>query len=451
MKKLLPAFALLIAPLAAFSQARLMINGTTPVYMVENGGVAANPIYIEVNNPAPDAITETGGNGWIISESEFNMVKWDLTTAGSPTGAYVVPFGYSTSYYLPITINLTSIGNPPANGGVKFSTWHTVADNATGVMSVSGVPSDPGMNMHAMYNNAATAFPSVTDDSYNVVDRFWIMDETGYSAAPTLSGNGVALSYIHAGLPEFAAPNIAADEADLVAQRFNTGIKSWGDWLGTGALQSSVGNIGTVFTGQTITSWYRSWTLSNSINPLPVDISSFTTQCDNGVALIQWTAETQLDNAYFTIKKTADGIHFETVGTVAGAGTTDLQKMYSFTDNNPYAGTSYYFLYQTDYDNQMSPTLSQTQFVGCGGESTTSVTAFNSTNNIVVRINSTNYDNVNITLTNMLGQTISNSNHAVALGENEIDLNNTLAAGVYIISVKNDKVNFTKKLVIGVR
>lgn len=453
MKKLLPAFALLIAPLAAFCQARLMINGTTPVYMVENGGIAAKPIYIEINNPAANAITTTGNNGWIVSEAEFNMVKWDMTPASS--GAYMVPFGYSTSYYLPLTMNLTSIGTPPANGGVKFSTWHTNGDNGDNNTMASVYPDlvpSTVSNMHAMYNTP-NALPNVTDDSYQVVDRFWVMDATGYSAAPVVPATGVIFSYIGGALAvapsEVIAPNVFAQNT-LLVQRFNPS-GTWGDWLGTGGLQSSVGNIGTVNSGQiTAANFFRSWTLSSSIDPLPIQISSFTTQCDNGTALIQWTVESQLNNAYFTIKKTTDGVHFETVATIPGDGTTSQTKYYSTIDNSPYAGTSYYFLYQTDIDNQ-TKYVDKTAFTGCGGENTTTVIAYNSTNTIDIKINSTDYDNVNVALTNMLGQTIINGSHPVALGENLIQLNNQLAAGIYILSVKNDKINFTKKLVIGVR
>ncbi len=449
MKKLLPAFALLIAPLAAFSQARLMINGTTPVYMVENGGIAAKPIYIEVNNPAANAITTTGNNGWIISESEFNMVKWDLTTVGSPIAAYTIPFGYSTSYYLPLTVNLTSIGNPPANGGMKFSTWHTPADQP--YPGVPGVLPSNVTNMHAMYNTP-NALPSLTDDSYQVVDRFWVMDATGYTAAPITSG--VTFSYIGGALAvapsEVIAPNVFAQNT-LLAQRFNSTSGTWGDWLGAGATYLPAGNVGTVSSGPiNAANFFRSWTLSSSVDPLPIQISSFTTQCDAGTALIQWTVESQLNNQYFTIKKTSDGIHFETVATIPGDGTTSQTKYYSTIDNSPYAGTSYYFLYQTDIDNQ-TKYVDKTAFTGCGSENTTTVIAYNTTNTIDVKINSTDYDNVNVALTNMLGQTIIYGSHPVALGENLIQLNNQLAAGIYILSVKNDKINFTKKLVIGVR
>jgi hypothetical protein len=60
-------------------------------------------------------------------------------------------------------------------------------------------------------------------------------------------------------------------------------------------------------------------------------------------------------------------------------------------------------------------------------------------------------DNFNISLVNMLGQTITSQNHAVALGSNQIPLNFTLSPGIYIINVKNDKYNYSKKLSLGIK
>src|ERR1700733_6667007 len=107
MKKLLPSLALLLAPIAALPQgASLVINGTSAVTIVENGGTKTTPIYIEIANPANSsapipAIKTIGTNGWIISESEFNMVKWDI---GTSTGNYIVPFGSGTIYNLTLTL-----------------------------------------------------------------------------------------------------------------------------------------------------------------------------------------------------------------------------------------------------------------------------------------------------------------------------------------------------------
>lgn len=447
MNKLLPALSLLLAPLATFSQAELVINGTSPVTIVEHGGTAAKPIYLEINNGLTTAIKVTGTNGWIVSESEFNMVKWDIS---ANTGAYLVPFGYNNLYYIPLTTTISVAGS--AGGSIKFSTYHTLALNS------ALMPSDVN-NMGPIYPSISS--PNPANDSYDVVDRFWIIDTylTGpntYATKPTLSN--ILFSYLSSGAganSEVAGPNVAGMEPLLLAQRFHPGGKGWGDWEGGGGLDVPGGNTGNDQVGAAGVSpanFFRSWTLANQNSPLPIDISSFTDVCNSGSALIQWTSQSELNNDYYTVTKTMDNVHFETVGTVKGAGTTSMPSNYQITDNSPFAGTSYYYLSQTDFDNTTT-FIKSIPFTGCGSSSTTvtTVNAFNTTNFIQVEINSVAADNFDISLVNMLGQTVLSENRLVAIGNNNIELNNLLSPGVYILNVKNDKLNYTKKLIIGVR
>src|SRR5580693_3458309 len=123
MKKTLLFLIEFMAPVLAFSHAELVINGTSEVTIVENGGSAATPIYIEINNPATTAIpTPIGTKGFIISENEWDMVKWDVGLAAA--GTYKIPFGYnggSSLYYLPLTFTISGAG--VGGAGLKFSTW----------------------------------------------------------------------------------------------------------------------------------------------------------------------------------------------------------------------------------------------------------------------------------------------------------------------------------------
>ena len=449
MNKLLPAFALLLAPLAAFNQAQIVMNGSSKIAIVESGGTAAKPIYIDVNNPNANAFktinTANTNQAFIVSESEFNMVKWDIGT--NIISSDTVPFGEisgGTWYYLPVRVDFSAPGT--GNGSLLFSTFHTTPLNAP-------YPSD--VNNMGYVN--APADPGPFDNSYNAVDRFYIIDAYkgafAYTTKPTL-GN-ITFTYIHSGLPEFAAPNNAAAEASLITQRFNPApMMGWGDWIGGNVGSTITGNTGRVSSGVVSASnFYRSWTLSNNNFPLPVEVSSFTAICDNGTsALIQWTSQSELDNALYTVKKTTDGIHFETVGTKAGAGTTSLPTNYSIVDNNVSPGTSYYTLEQTDYNGDVNSAYSGSiAFTGCETGSVTTVKGYNTTNNIVIEISAVEAGNYNITLTNMLGQTVYAEQHAAALGNNEIMLSNNYSPGIYILNVKNDQVNYANKLVIGVK
>lgn len=60
----------------------------------------------------------------------------------------------------------------------------------------------------------------------------------------------------------------------------------------------------------------------------------------------------ELNNAYFTIEKSRDGINFEILGTKNGAGNSDQILNYEMIDYRPYTGTTYYRLKQTDVNGK---------------------------------------------------------------------------------------------------
>ena len=83
--------------------------------------------------------------------------------------------------------------------------------------------------------------------------------------------------------------------------------------------------------------------------PAPVELISFEArlQANRQVSLL-WKTATEKDNAYFSIQHSANGIQFEEIKRVQGAGTNG--KEYEWIDTRPLAGINYYLLSQTDLD-----------------------------------------------------------------------------------------------------
>ena len=86
--------------------------------------------------------------------------------------------------------------------------------------------------------------------------------------------------------------------------------------------------------------------------PLPVDLLTFTVTKNNSHAYVSWETATEKNNDYFTIEKSTNLIDWKTVETIEGAGNSLSLLSYSTVDQNPYKGTSYYRLKQTDYDGK---------------------------------------------------------------------------------------------------
>ncbi|MGQ0828194.1 MAG: T9SS type A sorting domain-containing protein [Bacteroidota bacterium] len=85
---------------------------------------------------------------------------------------------------------------------------------------------------------------------------------------------------------------------------------------------------------------------------LPIELLSFDANKNGDLVKIYWATATETNNDFFTIERTVDGINYEFVGKLDGAGNSVSPLYYNTVDDNPIDGTSYYRLTQTDYDGK---------------------------------------------------------------------------------------------------
>jgi hypothetical protein len=69
---------------------------------------------------------------------------------------------------------------------------------------------------------------------------------------------------------------------------------------------------------------------------------------------LSWTTASESNNNYFGIERSLDGIHFEEIAQRAGAGNSLVTINYSYIDQNPYKGISYYRLRQVDFNGKFT-------------------------------------------------------------------------------------------------
>jgi len=84
---------------------------------------------------------------------------------------------------------------------------------------------------------------------------------------------------------------------------------------------------------------------------LPVELLTFTGAKKETDNHLNWVTASELNNDYFTIERSKDGVIFEAMGKVKGNGTTPKVNKYAFVDDAPYQQT-YYRLKQVDYDGK---------------------------------------------------------------------------------------------------
>jgi hypothetical protein len=317
---------LLCVSLICKSQSRLVLSNGAFV-------VIDNDAALVIDNPNANAITETGSGGHIISESENNRVKWNITTS---TGTYTLPFTTGGFVKIPFRISITgaAVGGP-SDAGLIFSTYATASNNTplpTGVVTFG----DQG--------------------GLNAIDRFWLIDDNGYASRPS---GVITFTYIDS---EYDPPNTLL-EGNLGAQRYNPAINDWNDML---PVVSSLDPVGNVLTTSSIPAadFLTHWTLSDISQPLPVELLSFQAQPDhfNRSVILSWSTASEHHSDVFIIQRSTDAERWEIVSQVKAAGVSVSKLNYQFTDVNPYPETSYYRLKQVDTDGryQLSPLVAVT-------------------------------------------------------------------------------------------
>ncbi len=83
---------------------------------------------------------------------------------------------------------------------------------------------------------------------------------------------------------------------------------------------------------------------------LPIELKSFKASFENEAVKVEWVTSSEINNSYFTIERSANGIDFIEVGRENGSGNSTIDISYSYIDANPDFSMPYYRLRQTDYD-----------------------------------------------------------------------------------------------------
>lgn len=183
---------------------------------------------------------------------------------------------------------------------------------------------------------------------------------------------------------------------------------------------------------------------------LPMELLSFDAVKNGDRVEIFWTTASEYNNDYFVLERSKDGVDFDKLAIIDGAGTTHNIIQYAETDFHPYKGVSYYRLKQTDFDNKS--TYSNVVTVNYT-LSTKKLDVFpNPSGGDGIKMNFENMENteVLVVLRDINGKEFY-SKVLVVLENAEIigiDTENRLTPGTYIITATSNNLLYSKKLIV---
>ena len=174
-------------------------------------------------------------------------------------------------------------------------------------------------------------------------------------------------------------------------------------------------------------------TVSNTL--LPIDLTSIEAiSSDNNIDL-HWTTASELNNAYFEIWSSRNGMEWNNIGQVQGAGTATTENHYTFTDYNPAMGENYYRLKQVDFNGAYE--YSEIVSAALRGSSTISLSP-NPASDVLYITSGTDLH---------IYDAMGNMVFSALTGGSFVDIS-MLASGIYFVQLQNSAEQRTEKLII---
>lgn len=174
---------------------------------------------------------------------------------------------------------------------------------------------------------------------------------------------------------------------------------------------------------------------------LPIELLDFTIELNEKAVNISWLTLTELNNDFFTIERSIDGLKFESLKTINGAGNSFSVINYTTKDEKPFKGTSYYRLKQTDFNGSYSYSNIKSVYLN---ESNQIEVYPNPNETGLLKIATDGSNPFEIKLVDSLGRIIYETKLNDSLSE--IDLS-VFEKGVYMLFITNQNSSLIKKII----
>lgn len=241
------------------------------------------------------------------------------------------------------------------------------------------------------------------------------------------------------------------------------GTGTWTVISGTGTFSSqnsNVTNVSGLTAGTNIFQWTINTaycgTISDEITVdagclLPVELTRFDGNCIGNNIVLKWQTISEKNNNIFNIERSIDGINFEVIGMIRGAGTSENYNNYSFIDTEKVVAFSYYRLSQIDYNGKRSQSKIISVEHGCGVNVDAEISIYPnpSSNNTSVRLKLTNSSSIYIEVYIGIGQLMKITpfkNYEAGLQEISLETSE-FPSGIYFVKTIVDDKEYIQKFV----
>lgn len=356
----------------------------------------------------------------------------DLSVIGSPVTGSPVKFylNMSKSGTVEIFLDLDGVAGYQAGNKdvVLVDAIHAGGDtliwdgkDAKGTFVVQNVT----VGVTSRYATGVTHFP-IYDDEYNP--------------------NGIIVNRIS---PNASRAAVYWDDSKFGGTVNLTGASANNDGHNFPTADGGYGNL------RTINTWWngyenedlKSFSFMMDGTFLPISLLHFSSLIDGQKVRLNWQTASETNNDFFEIQRSANGINWETISTVDGAGNSTFRIQYNYIDTKPLKTLSYYRLKQVDFDGKFSysPILS-VRFSTSKAQTQPALKTYPNpaVNSIMIEIANLNVNDIGIY--SIEGKKINNAFQCEQINDTTYRLDiSSLEKGTYLLKINGDVNLFMKQ------
>lgn len=335
-------------------------NGDTYLLTSDNGGSGNNYIVTCFNMGAGTNVTAGSApfNGSFIPESDMALINngqdadgtWTLNVTDDAGG----DVGTLNSWSITFSSDATCIEPTTADcgGGTTVCTDETFTGNSAGDGNYDDLDASNDGCLSGEHQSSWYYFQAASDGDY----AFTIETAVDYDFA--VWGPLAAIECPPVGAPLRCSYSGTLGDTGLEAGAGDATEGAGGDAV-VDPISASEDDIYIIcidnFTADG-SSFNLVWDLGGGATfdctLLPIDLVLFKAGQVGHGNLIEWRTKSELNNSHYSLEVSADGVNWENMAEIPGAGNSSSELSYEYTDYNVQNDITYYRLTQTDFDGK---------------------------------------------------------------------------------------------------
>ncbi len=396
---------------------------------------STDPYCVMVAGNGGQSVT---ADGWAVSATNANHLKFNLTSGSVAKGEFF--YVGNTKKQINGTLNgvpstdissanwIRTINTGAENGDDNIGKANTVgflpqaANSACGIAVFSGTDvTNMSIPLDAVFYGGL-----IGQSNFVAPDRGYLMpSDNGFYN----DGGGTQKYFGQGTNTTLVGPKSTSNDNQFyrMGGTYNPTTNVWTSRVGTRIKLLATSTLSDLETGANLVT-------------LPVELISFYAQkTDKGVQL-KWSTASEKDNSYFEVLRSSDGVVFDNLKNVSGAGNSSSINSYSFNDESPLLGMNYYQLNQLDYNGNSV----KSKVIALRSDLKEGKFKILSTldNELVFSVYAQENASGKIKINNISGQSLLNSTLFLQKGLNQYRIPMpTLQSGVYISNLSIGKLN----------